>query len=232
MTGRTRLLTTSVGAKVAMAITGLCLVVFLLFHVAGNLLVFGGRNAFNGYAETLQGLGPLLWIGRAGLLVLFVAHVAVGIRLVRKNRAARPQPYAHEATVAASHASRTMIQTGLIVLVFVIVHLLHFTVGAIRPADFALTEDVVRNGVTVPRHDAFGMVLGGFHDDRIVALYVIGLWLIGLHLSHGVSSLFQSLGLRRTSTARWIERGGRTLAWALAAAFIAIVLGVRVGVAG
>ncbi len=222
-------LSTSIGAKVAMAVTGLLLILFLLGHLIGNCLILVGRDAFNSYAEKLQSMGPLLWVVRLGLLAVFGLHVLTGIRLVLANRAARPLPYAREATVVASHASRTMILSGLIVLVFLVIHLLHYTLGAIRPGDFALTEELVRGGTAVTRHDAYGMVLGGFSDDKIVALYVIGMALIGLHLSHGLQSLFQTLGLRHRGYTPWVERIGCVVGWLLPVGFLFIVFAVRLG---
>ncbi len=119
-----RLMKSSLGAKYVMALTGAGLFAFVVGHVAGNLLLYFGQDAMNNYAVGLRNLPyGLLWIARAGILVIFVLHVASALRLTMANRAARPTPYHFQATVQASYASRTMPVTGIIVLLFVLYHL-------------------------------------------------------------------------------------------------------------
>lgn len=125
----------SLGKKYVMAVTGLLLIGFVLGHMAGNLLIFAGPDALNSYAHALQSKGPLLWVVRAGLLAVFVVHLAVALRLVAENRAARPTRYAYEQTLEASWASRNMFLTGLVLLAFIVYHLAHFTLGVVKPAD-------------------------------------------------------------------------------------------------
>lgn len=215
-----------------MAVTGVLLALFVVGHLVGNLLVFAGRGAMNDYAETLKHLGGGLWVIRTGLLAILVTHVATGLVLRARNAAARPVPYAVNHTIQASFASRSMVLTGLLVLAFLALHLAHFTLGWLEPAKYALTETVVTAGVTSVRQDVFGMVVAGFHNDAFVAVYVAAMVVLGAHLSHGLSSLFQSLGLRHPAYASGMERGGRIVAWLLATGFILIPLSVRLGLAG
>lgn len=119
----------SIGGKTIVAITGLLLVGFVLTHMAGNLLIFVGRDWLNDYAHHLKSLGPFLWVARIGLLVIFVVHIGVSLQLNYTNAAARPQGYVYEETMQASWASRNMVWTGLVLLAFVLYHLAHFTLG-------------------------------------------------------------------------------------------------------
>ena len=227
-----RILASSIGAKVGMALTGILLSLFVVGHLIGNLLVWKGRTAMNDYAEMLKGLGPWLWVIRLGLFAVFASHVALGVMLKRRNATARPIGYRKDFTIQASFASRSMVVTGLLVLAFVAMHLMHFTLGWLEPAKYALREDVVRLGVTVARHDVYGMLIAGFHNELFVGLYLLAMAVLGLHLSHGLSSLFQSLGLRHPAYVRALECGGRVIAWALALTYMTIPLAVRLGFVG
>src|SRR5262245_22507323 len=120
-------LRTTIGAKYVMAVTGLLLTVFVLGHMAGNLLIFAGRDALNSYAEALKSKPTLLWTVRTGLLLTFLLHLYLAFRLSALKRAARPVAYHFEDTVAATWASRNMMLTGLVLLVFILYHLAHFT---------------------------------------------------------------------------------------------------------
>lgn len=230
MGGLIRFLNSSIGAKVVMAVTGLALAGFVVGHLAGNLLVFAGQDALNSYAEWLKTNPLFTWTARIGILVMFVLHVRTGIVLSSANKAARPARYAHEATVQATYASRSMFLTGLLVLTYILLHLAHFTFGFVGQEGYALTETIVRDGVEVTRHDVYGMVLAGFGNTAFVVVYIAAMVVLGLHLSHGLQSLFQTLGLRHASYTPLIEKVGVALAWILAAGYIAIPVLVRAGV--
>ena len=118
-----------------MAVTGLGLVGFVIIHMLGNLLIFAGPDALNGYAEALKHNPGLLWTARSGLFLLFVVHIALALRLSMQNKAARPNRYVYEETIEATWASRHMLLTGLVLLAFVLYHLLHFTLGVVDQAD-------------------------------------------------------------------------------------------------
>ena len=197
----------SVGAKHIMAVTGLLLVLFAIQHAIGHLVMFGGRTAYNEYAAFLQGLGhgAVKWVFRAGLLALLIIHVIAAIRLSALNRAARPVGYRVYRAVRTHWWSRTMLLTGLATLAFLVYHILHFTVGMVQPEYFHLRD---------PQnyYDAYVMYVRGFQSAPILASYLVGMTLLLPHLMHGISSLFQSLGLKHPKYDAAIEKGGPTLA--------------------
>lgn len=194
----------SIGAKQIMAVTGLGLVVFALVHMIGHLSMFAGRDAYNAYAHTLQSLGAVKWIVRGGLLAIFVLHVAMAIRLVAINRAARPVPYVVYRPVSATVAGRTMAWTGVIVLAFVIYHLVHFTFGMVQPEYFHTLDPL-------KRYDAYTMFVRGFQSVPIYLSYLVAIALLSTHLSHGAISWLQSLGLRHPKYDRLVRAGGPAL---------------------
>jgi succinate dehydrogenase / fumarate reductase cytochrome b subunit len=192
-----------------MALTGLGLTLFVIVHMLGNLLVFAGRDALNSYAHMLKENGELLWLARGGLLTLFVVHVYLGIQLTLDNKAARPVPYAREDTVQASWASRHMLLTGLVLLAFVVYHLAHFTFGVIKDAEVKEPDGSVRHVNYLQLHDVeyerthpgeyradvYAMVMSGFQNPIVAVSYLAAMVFLWLHLWHGGSSWFQSLGL-------------------------------------
>ncbi|MEZ5962635.1 MAG: succinate dehydrogenase cytochrome b subunit [Planctomycetota bacterium] len=223
MTWVLRWLRTSLGSKVVMAVTGLLLFFFLVGHMAGNLLVFRGQQAMNDYAYFLQHSTGLLWTARLGLLALFALHVAIGLRLTRDNRGARPERYAHEDTVQASFASRSMILSGLVVAAFLVYHLAHFTLGWIQSGNYALRD-------ATGRHDVYTMVVLGFRNPVVALSYVVAVLLLGLHLSHGLQSLFQSLGLRHRRYSPLIGTAAPIVAALLVAGFLSVPFSVLLGI--
>jgi len=215
----------SIGKKWIVALTGILLVGFLIGHMAGNLLMYQGRSAINEYAEFLKHFlhGSGIWFARIGLLVAFVLHIVATVSLTRQNRAARQTRYACDATVQTSRSSRIMIWSGLTVIAFVIFHLLHFTVR-IDP-ELASMKDP--NDPS--RHDVFGMVIAGFQNPWVVLFYIAAISLLCSHLSHGIASVFQTLGLRSDKTQRAELRLGWTISIILWIGFLSIPLLVIVG---
>ena len=181
-------LRSSLGTKYLMALSGVALLLFVLAHMAGNLLVFAGQDALNSYAAGLQDLGPLLWVARIGLLGIFALHVSCAWRLTRQNQAARPVAYDVNEPLRSTYASRTMLMSGLIIMAFVVFHLLHLTLGVTHPEHHKLLDEV-------GRPDVYSMVVLGFREVPIAVAYLVAMALLGMHLSHGIASLFQSLGL-------------------------------------
>jgi len=200
----------SVGAKHIMAVTGLLLVLFAIVHMIGHLLMFSGREAYNDYAHMLQGLGHgwVKWVIRGGLLALVVVHIAAGLRLSAQNRAARPVRYRVYRTVETPFYAKAMFWTGLAILAFIVFHILHFTVGIVQPEYYHLRD---------PSNyfDAYVMYVRGFQTDWVFAVYAIGMTLLLPHIAHGISSLFQSLGLRHSKYERLVDKGSPMLALAL-----------------
>lgn len=206
----------TIGRKLIVAITGLMLVAFLAGHLSGNLLVWVGRKAFNDYADFLHGFlhGSGVWVARIGLLVAFILHIAATISLVRDNRRAR-EPYAFKTRIQAKKSSLIMVWSGLTILAFVIFHLLHFTFRVSYPDSEFVDPDYLRDTGDV-RFDAWKMVIIGFNQPLIVLFYLIAIGLLCSHLSHGVQSMFQTLGLRSKKSAgllRGLSLGYAGLIW-------------------
>ena len=227
--------TTSVGRKTITAITGLLLTGFVIVHLVGNLKVLAGQDAINGYAHLLKDLGPLLWIARGGLLALFALHIYLALTLALKSRAARPVPYQHPATIQASPASLTMPWTGLAILAFALFHIAHFTFGWI-----STTHAYNRQGSIVEanylslvdmhgRPDVYSMVVAGFHEPLVAGIYIVAMLLLFVHLSHGIGSAFQSLGLNTPRLQPFMTRLSQGLAFVIAAGNIGIVVAVWAG---
>lgn len=184
-------LQTSVGKKSIVAITGALLLGFVVAHMLGNLQIFLGPDRINSYAKTLQDLGALLWVARIGLLVAFVVHIAMAIKLTLENKAARPVPYAVNKVHHATLASRIMPYTGTVILAFVIYHLLHFTLASFNPEYKTLLDEQ-------GRHDVYKMVIAGFSNPLSSIFYILAQACLALpigHLSHGIFSIFQTLGV-------------------------------------
>ena len=192
-----------------MAITGLLLIFFVIGHMVGNLQIFLGQESINAYGAFLKSKPALIWGARIGLLGLIAIHIWSAITLSAMNKTARPIAYRVNKSVAASYASRTMIWSGLIVLAFIIYHILHFTVGAVSPDLLALRDE---SG----RHDIYLMVIQGFSHPFVAGFYIFSMALLCSHLSHGTSSLFQSLGFRSGKQKIWANRFALVLAWGIA----------------
>lgn len=181
-----RALSSALGAKVLMAVSGLLFYGWLVLHLLGNISIFAGSAVMNEYAHLLASKPALLWGQRIGLLAVVLTHVVTAIKLSAKNRAARPQPYASPRRWRqASLASRTMLVSGLVVLAFLVMHLLHFTVRAFESA-------ALPTAAGLP--DVAGMVIHAFSNPAIAIGYVVSVGFIGFHLSHAVWSASQTLG--------------------------------------
>ncbi len=213
-----RLLTSSIGRKMLMGASGLLLLAFLVVHVAGNLVLFAGPDAFNGYSHHLVS-NPLIYVAEIGLLVLFVAHFVSGITVTLRNRAARPVRYAVKRRAGgASHkslASTTMALSGLLVLAFVPIHLWTFKWG---PQYASAADPAVR--------DLHRLVIEEFHEPLEVAWYVAAMLIVGMHLWHGFGSGFESLGVVDRP---WLRRVGQGLAVAITVGFIVVPIAVYFG---
>ena len=205
------------------AITGIILILFVIGHLLGNLQIFIGPDWINGYSQHLRDLGPLLWLIRIFLLLTAVIHMYVTIQLAIENRRARPEPYIDRQYVKATFASRHMLMSGLIVLAFIIYHLAHFTVRATDPRFGLLKLDPLH------RYDVYSMMVYGFQNYLVSGFYVLGLFLLALHLSHGSSSFFQSLGLTNKKLAPRLALGGRIFAWLLFAGYTSIPVAILLG---
>ncbi len=185
----------TIGKKVVMALTGFILVGFVVIHMVGNLKMFTGEEHLNAYAGFLRTVGEpvlphetLLWTVRIVLLVSVVLHIWAAVQLTRLDYASRPQRYAMKKTTV-SYAARTMRWGGVIILLFVIYHILHFTLGKVGyPPGTYLPEDPNSGFQT------YANVVNGFSVWYVSLFYIFAMGAVGLHLYHGVWSMFQSLG--------------------------------------
>ena len=211
---RLRVFDSSVGTKILIGVTGLALFLYLVIHVAGNLLVFLGPAFFNKYAFTLEA-NPLIPVIEVGLLLIFLVHVYKTVKMFLANQQARPVNYARKAYAGPpsrkSLASSTMIASGLWLLVFVIVHVKAFRYG---------TEYEWAAG----GRDLYRLEMENFRSPLVVGFYVLSMFVVGSHLWHGISSGFQSLGIDRPAWTRIVLPAGKVLAVLIASGFIVIAL--------
>jgi succinate dehydrogenase / fumarate reductase cytochrome b subunit len=207
-----------VGKKAVMALTGLIWVGFVILHSLGNLLVFRGSAAINSYSHFLKSTGELLWALRALLFLAVVLHVIAAIQLTRQSRAARPIGYTKRETQVATIASRTMRWGGALLLIFIVVHILHFTTGNIRPAGVFSTEDVYANVVT------------SFRIWWVALFYIVAMIALGLHLFHGAWSSVRSIGVSPASPQPLHRKLSLVIAVFVWAAFTAVPVAVFSGI--
>jgi succinate dehydrogenase / fumarate reductase cytochrome b subunit len=214
MSSRLRGFDSSVGMKILIGVTGLALVLYLVVHIAGNLMVFGGPAFFNKYAYTLES-NPLIPVVEIGLLLIFLAHVYKTVSMFLANQQARPARYVQKKpaghTSRKSFASTTMIFSGLWLLLFIVIHVKAFRYGT----EYAWAEG---------GRDLYRLEIENFANPLIVAFYVLSMFVVGSHLWHGASSAFQSLGFDHP---RWTPRNratGKVLAVLIAGGFITIAI--------
>jgi len=213
----------SVGKKIVMAVTGQVMVLFVVGHVLGNLTIyFGGLNA---YAEHLHSLPLLVWANRFVMLPLLLLHILIGVQLYLEDRSARPQAYAVNKSLSATFAGRTMIWTGALIGVFFIYHLLHFTVQATHPEISARI-----NMDAMGRPDVFNMVIISFQNFLISFIYIFAMIALMLHLTHGIQSSFQSLGLNNEDTLPVISKTGSIAAVIVSLGFASIPFIIFIGI--
>lgn len=212
----TAALRSSVGKKFVMGFTGLFLCLFLVIHLAGNLLLFAGPEAYNEYAHKLHSMGALLVLSEIILFAAFGAHIYLAVVTTRENRAARQREYALKQSkkdagniIAALSAENTMFATGAVILGYLILHLLDFKFELTGSSDMA---------------DPFAkaqFLLGNTY--RAIAYAAASLF-VGYHVSHGFASAFQSLGLSHPKYNRWIKCGSFAFAAAITVGYLLVVL--------
>ena len=207
-----------VGKKAVMGVTGLIGIGFVILHSLGNLLVFRGPDAINSYSRFLKSTGELLWALRIVLIVAVVLHVIAAVQLTRQSRAARPIGYVKRDPQAATIASRTMRWGGALLLVFIVLHILHFTTGTIRPSGFFSHQDVYANVVT------------SFRIWWVSLFYVVSMIALGFHLFHGAWSSVRSIGVSPESREPLHHRISLLLAILIWAAFTAVPVAVFTGI--
>lgn len=184
----------TVGKKVIMAVTGLIGIGFVILHMAGNLQVFVGADKINAYGALLHGpLAEVTWVLRAVLIVAVLLHVVMAVQLAARARRARPVGYQQRASQVSTVASRMMRWGGVLLVVFIVVHILHFTTQRIDPAGWAGKTD------TAGHRDVYGNIVASFHVWWVTALYLSAMIALGLHLYHGAWSSIRTLGYAKPS---------------------------------
>jgi succinate dehydrogenase / fumarate reductase cytochrome b subunit len=206
------------GKKVVMGVTGLIGIGFVILHSLGNLLVFRGPDAINTYSHFLKGTGELLWLLRITLIVAVFLHVIAAVQLTRQSRAARPIGYTKQEHQVATVASRSMRWGGALLLVFIVLHILHFTTGTIRP------EGVFSRG------DVYANIILSFRIWWVALFYIVAMIALGLHLFHGAWSSVRSIGVSPPSPEPLHHRISLAIGLLVWAAFTAVPVAVIAGV--
>ncbi len=223
--GISGLMSSTIGAKIVMALTGVILVGFVVQHMIMNLQLFAGPEAINAYAHGLKGLmgGNLVWIARAFLLACIGLHIMAAMRLSGRNREARKSRYvAGLKTPTTSYAAQFMLGTGIVTLLFLVYHILHFTGGVIEPEYFHFID-------SEGRPDVWRMVVSSFKNPTVAVTYVIANIALALHLSHSVTSMFATLGLQSGRYRPLIDKIGPTVAAVVLLGNVALAVSVIAG---
>jgi len=217
--------TSSTGKKFLMAISGAALFAFIIGHLLGNLQVFLGPEELNRYSALLHSTGEVLWFARLGLLVMVIVHIWTATVLTLENRAARPTAYEAKDYIEASYASRTMHWSGIIVAAYLIYHLMHFTFRSVHPELSHFTNEQ-------GRPDVYRMVVTSFQQPSIAIAYILANFLLGIHLSHGLYSGFQSLGLLKEGLRPRMFLLSRLIGYGIFLGYASIPMGVLLGWVG
>lgn len=213
-----------IAKKITMAITGLIMLLYLIAHLIGNLLIFKGPSGINSYAMTLREFGLLLWIIRIIMLTAFLLHLTFAIQVTLENKKARPLSYKFKKHIRSTFASRNMIWTGVIIGLYLIYHLLNFTFPVISP-----TLSAKRNLDIFQRPDIFSMVFMNFKKTGVSFIYATGLTALAFHLSHGIQSLFQTLGLNNEHTLPVMVKAAIVVSIILLIGFLSIPTSISTG---
>lgn len=211
----------SVGRKIAMALTGVMMVLFVVAHMLGNLTIFA--SLINAYAQHLHALSVPVWIYRMVMLAAIILHTFLGIQLTLENRAAKPQRNAQTKYRSVTFAGETMIWTGLLLLAFIMYHLLHFTLRITNPGISNFVD-------ALGRPDVYKMVVLSFQNYLISVVYVVAMIILFLHLNHGIQSFVQTLGWNNDRTLPVVRRTGFVVSVILLVGFVAIPVTVIIGI--
>ena len=214
-----RFCSSSLGMKIVMAATGVILFGFIIGHLIGNLQIFAGPEVLDSYARFLKEKPEFIWTARVILLASVGLHILTAMELTIRNRSARPIAYRVHKYVEASYAARTMVWSGPIIGLFVIYHLLHFTVGIVHPSQPAFRAEAV-----------YANVVSGFEQWPVALFYIVAVVSLGLHIAHGVWSMFQSIGLNHPKYEPLIRRSAVVLSSLIVAGYVSIPLAVLIGV--
>lgn len=220
-----KVLSTTVGQKILMAITGLSLCGFLVAHLGGNLKLYAGGQAFNDYAYALHSLGPILAAAEVGLFATFALHIGLAISTAAMNKIARRKEYAIRETkqgmfiLPGGGASNWMLLTGLLILVFLVTHILDMKLKANPGVDYSAVMDE-KNQIDSEFHDVKAVLSTSLN----AAIYMVGFVALGIHLSHGVRSALQTLGINHSRWNLLLKICGILFAWGVAIGFMSLVV--------
>ena len=207
---------TTVGKKLALAVTGAMLFLFVIFHLLGNLLIFAGRGPMNAYAAFLKSIPEELWIARLVLIAAVLLHILCAVQVTIANWVARPTGYTFRRDVETNYAARTMIFSGPLIFLYVIYHLLMFT--------------FLTTGPGYSPTDVYGNVVAAFRVPAISAVYILAMLCLGVHLYHGVWSMLHSLGISNPRYKRLRRILSPVVAGLLALGYISIPVAVLAGI--
>ena len=205
----------TIGKKIVMALTGAIGVGYLVAHVSGNLLVLAGPEKINTYAALLKSNPGLLWTARAILIVAVLLHIIAAYQLARMSQKSRPISYKRWRAVGSDFASRTMRWTGPLVGLFIVYHLLHFTLGTVHP--------------NFDERNVYHNIISGFQVWFVSAIYIIAMLALALHLYHGAWSMFESLGINHLKYNRLIRVLATVITVVVVVGFISIPVAVLLG---
>ncbi len=200
-----------------MAVTGVMMFGFVIGHMLGNLQMFEAPEHINAYGHFLHNLGELLWIERGVMLLAIALHIVAAVQLALRSSAARPVGYSRKDAINSSIASRTMYWSGPIVLAFIIFHLLQFTAGYVHPQAQFVEGDV------------YGNIVSGFQVWWVSLWYIFAVSLLGVHLSHGLWAMFQSVGLAHPRNTVALKLAARAIAIIIVLGYISIPISVLLG---
>lgn len=206
------------GQKIVMAVTGYILFIFIVGHLLGNLQIYAGPAAINGYGRFLHSVPELLWIARAILIIAVGLHIWAAVVLGTHKVKARPVGYARKQNADSTYSSRTMYWSGPILLAFVVYHLLNLTAGVSHPGGKFIYMDDYHN------------VVSGFQVWYISASYIFSMILLGLHLRHGFWSMFQSVGINHPRHTPILKKAALVLSLMISLGYISIPVNVLLGV--
>lgn len=207
-----------IGKKAIMAVSGLILFGFVIGHLLGNLQVFLGPEVLNAYGEFLRANPGLLWGTRFVVLGAVLAHIWAAVSLTSARRAARPVAYKRWEARDSTYASRTMMMSGPLLAVYIVYHLLHLTVGTVHPA--------------FEEGDVYGNLVGGLSNPIVAVVYIAAMIMLGLHLRHGIWSMFQSIGISHPVHTQRLKTLAAVAAVAIVVGYISIPLAILAGVIG
>lgn len=215
----------TIGKKIIMGVTGLIGIGFVILHMAGNLQVFIGQDKLNSYGAMLHGpLAEVTWLLRIVLIVAVVLHVLMAYQLTQRSAAARPIGYQKQASQVSTLASRTMKYGGVLLLVFIVFHILHFTTETIDPAGWRGMTD------SQGHRDVYGNIIASFRIWWVALFYIVSMLALGLHLYHGAWSSIRTLGYAKSSPNPLHRRIALVIAAIVWLGFTLVPVGVIAGI--